>query len=159
MTQDDLTLQAYPLEAMTSSYPVNYNFPDDSTCSEFSFFEDGKQRTLQIGFIPTLIGSNQVLLPVHFFVVASVILKREGRELKVWQAPEIQQGIFIERSLVPNQQVLEIFESRGLDIIGISAQGGDYYDLKRLALQESKKRRLAVEDQWLIGNSRGNPKI
>lgn len=151
--QDDLTLQAYPLEAMTSSYTVNYSFPDDSTCSEFSFFEDGKQRTLQIGFIPTLVGSNQVLLPVHFFVVASVILKREDCELKVWGAPEIQQGIFIERSLVPNQRVLEDFEDMGLDIIGISAQGGDYYDLKRLALQEAKKRRLAVEDQ-LIGQWR-----
>jgi hypothetical protein len=147
--QDDLSLQVYPLEAMTSCYTVGFRFPEDSTCSEFSFFEDGRQRTLQIGFIPTLIGNNQVLVPVHFFVVASVIMKRENRELKVWTDPEIEQGIFIERSLVPDQRILREFDAMGLNVVGISAQGGDYYDLKRLALQEAKNRRLAIEDRLI----------
>ncbi|MEW6125887.1 MAG: hypothetical protein AB1757_02390 [Acidobacteriota bacterium] len=147
--QDDLSFQAYPLESMESCYRVNFNYPEDSTCSEFSFFEDGKQRTVQIGFIPTIIGNNQVLLPVHFFVVASVILRRENHELKVWNRPEIEQGIFVERSLVPDQQRLQEFERMGLNVVGIPAQGGDYYDLKRRALQEAKKRRLEIEDRLI----------
>lgn len=158
--QDDLSLQAIPLEATYNCYPVNFNFPADSLCSEFSFFEDGRQRTVQIGFIPTTIGNNQVLVPVHFFIVAAVVMKREDCKLKVWSAPRIEQGIFIERSLVPNQRILEGFERAGLNIVHISAQGGDYYDLKRRTLQEAKKRRLEVEDaliaEWRQSNDAEN---
>ncbi len=147
--QDDLTHQAYPLEPMTSCYRVEYEFPNDSICSEFSYFEDGRQRTVQIGFIPARIGTHQILIPVHFFIVAAVILKREQRSLNVWNEPEIQRGVFIEKSLVPNQAILREFESLGLTVVDTQGQGGDYYDLRRRALQEAKKRRLYVEDKLI----------
>jgi hypothetical protein len=147
--QDDLSIQAYPLESTTSCYPVTYRFPEDSTCSEFSFFEDGRQRTIQIGFIPVEIGNNHVLIPVHFFVISAVILKREERELKVWGHAEIQTGIFIEKSLVPNQSVLDEFENMGLKVIDTQGQGGDYYDLRRRALRKAKALRLDLEDKLI----------
>jgi hypothetical protein len=50
--QDDLSLQAHALESMERSYQVAYRFPEDARRSEFRFFEDGRQRTVQIGFIP-----------------------------------------------------------------------------------------------------------
>jgi hypothetical protein len=93
--QYDLSVQAYPLESITSCYRVNYQFPKDSNCSKLSFFEDGRQRTVQIGYIPARYGSKHVLIPVHYFVVAVVILKRNERELKIWREPEIQSGILI----------------------------------------------------------------
>lgn len=151
--QDDLSFQALPLEPMTTCYRVNYTFPDDSACSGFSFFEDGKQRTIQIGFIPAQSGNHHILIPVHFFSVSAVILQRKEAELKLWDTPEVQQGLFVEKSLVPDQQILHQFEDVGLNIVNISGEGGDYDDLRRRALQEAKKRRLEVETR-LIGRWR-----
>lgn len=147
--QDDLSVRAVPLESMESVYQVPFAFPADSKCSEFSFFEDGKQRTIQIGYIPTQIGPTQVLIPVHFFVVAAAILKREEGELKVWDAPEVQKGILVERSLVPDQTLLAEFEESGLIVVDTKGTGGDYYDLRRRALREAKSRRLAAENQLI----------
>jgi hypothetical protein len=151
--QDDLSVRAYALESTTSCYRVNYEFPEDSSCSELSYFEDGRQKTVQIGFIPAQIGSNRVMIPVHFFVVSAVILKKEGRELKLWDQADIQQGIIVEKSLVPQQSILEEFENSGLRVVGTQAQGADYYDLKRLALEKAKDLRLAAENR-LIGRWR-----
>jgi hypothetical protein len=147
--QDDLSLSAYPIEDMVTTYRVPYVFLDDSICSEFSFFEDGRQRTVQIGFIPVTIGSQMVVIPVHFFVVAAVILQRQDRELKVWGSPEMQTGVFVEKSLVPDQSVLMQFEAAGLSVIGTDATGGDYYNLRQAALREAKKRRLLAEDRLI----------
>lgn len=147
--QHDSSIQAYALEPMISCYPVEFTFPKDSSCSEFSFFEDGKQRTIQIGFIQGEYGDTHVLVPVHYFVVAAVILKRENRELKVWRRPKISQGVFVESSLVPNQHLLGIFEEGGLAVVSTNAQGADYYNLRRSALQEAKRRRLFLETELI----------
>lgn len=145
--QDDLTLQVVQLESMDSTYQVSYSYPDDSDCSEFRFFEDGKQRTVQIGHIPSQIGNNRILIPVHFYVVGAVILERVDKKLELWHEPEICQGIFVERSFVPDQSVLNEFERMGLVVTDTAApQGADYYDLRRRALQEAKKLRLNLED-------------
>ena len=128
--------------------------------SEFQFFEDGRQRTIQIGYIRATYGATLVLIPVHYFVVASVILHRIGRELTVWREPIVDQGIFVPRSLVPNQSVHEHFVEAGLTIVDTESQGGhpgDYYDMRRRALRLAKERRLAVE-QELIGQWRREPR-
>jgi len=154
-TQEDLTLQAYALEPTVQCYQVDYKYPEDTNCSEFSFFEDGRQRTLHIGVIPQKYGRHNVLIPVHYFVVAAVILKRENKELKVWQEAEIKQGILVERSLIPDQNILSEFEESGLKIITTDGEGGDYYTLRNRALQKAKGLRLEVEDT-LIGRWRTN---
>ncbi len=155
--QDDLTLQAEPLESMNSVYDVPYDCAKDSNCSEFRFFEDGRQRTIQIGYIRATYPDNLVLIPVHFFIVAAVVLIREDRKLALWRGPLIRQGIFVAKSLVPNQSVLEEFEKSGLSVIDTeSSEGGtpaDYYDMRRRALRRAKDLRLAVE-QELIGQWR-----
>lgn len=143
--QEDSSLKAYPLESMDSTYKVDFNFPEDSLCSEFAFFEDGKQRTIQIGFIPVEYGSNQVLIPVHYFVISAVILQREGRDLKLWKQAQIREGVFVEKSLIPSQTVFDEFIKEGLDIVDIHGQGGDYYALRKKTLQEAKKMRLKLE--------------
>lgn len=143
--QDDMSYQAYPLESMESCYRVNFNFPEDSLCSEFGFFEDGKQRTIQIGYIPVEYGDSHVLIPVHYFVVSSVILQRNSQELKVWQSAKVKEGVFVEKSLIPNQKLFDDFIEQGLEIIDIHAQGGDYYALRKKTLQEAKKLRLQLE--------------
>src|SRR6266498_4544384 len=112
--QEDSSLKAYPLESMDSTYRVNFTFPQHSLCSEFAFFEDGKQRTIQIGFIPIEYGNNQVLIPVHYFVISAVILQREGHELKLWKQAQIREGVFVEKSLIPNQAIFEEFIKAGL---------------------------------------------
>lgn len=152
--QDDLSYQAYPLESMDNIYRVPFEFPNDSVCSEFSFFEDGRQRTVQIGYIPATYGTTHVLIPVHYFVIASVILQRDGRELKLWKTAKVRQGIFVEKSLVPDQTELERFTQEGLDVVDIHTQGGDYYALRKRTLQEAKRIRLELEtrliEEWRI---------
>jgi len=159
-TQDDLTLQAEPLESTNSAYDVPYNYPKDSNCSEFRFFEDGRQRTIQIGYIRATYPDNLILIPVHFFVVAAVILERQDRKLTLWKGPLIKQGIFVPKSLVPNQSVLDEFEKSGLEVVDTeSGDGGapaDYYDMRRRALRRAKDLRLSVE-QELIGAWRADP--
>jgi hypothetical protein len=145
-TQDDLSVRVTPLEDMSDCYPVPYDAEADSATSEFAYFEDGRQRTVQVGFIPVHVGTHLAMVPVHFYVVAAVILRRDGRDLQVWGSPELQSGIMIDRSLVPNQEELDRFTRDGLEIVNIDGEGGDYYDLRRRALQEAKNRRLNVED-------------
>lgn len=153
--QDDMSLSAEPLESTSVVYDVPYDEHADSDCSEFRFFEDGRQRTIQIGHIRITFGTNLVVIPVHFFIIGAAILERKARRLKVWKAPLIEQGIFVARSLVPNQSLLEEFEKAGLKVIDSeSHEGGpsDYYDMRRRALHKAKDRRLAVEQdlisQW-----------
>jgi hypothetical protein len=143
--QDDLSYQAYPLESMDSCYRVDFTFPEDTLCSKFEFFEDGKQRTVQIGYIPVEYENSHVLIPVHYFIVSAVILQRKDRELKLWRQAKIREGVFIEKSLIPNPDIFEKFNKDGLDIVDIHAQGGDYYALRKKTLQEAKKIRLELE--------------
>jgi hypothetical protein len=158
--QDDLTLQAEPLESMNSVYDVPYDCSRDSNCSEFRFFEDGRQRTIQIGYIRATYPDNLVLIPIHFFIVAAVILERQDRKLRLWRGPLMKQGIFLAKSLIPNQSVLKEFENSGLSVVDTeSGEGGapaDYYDMRRRALRRAKDLRLSVE-QELIGQWRQDP--
>jgi hypothetical protein len=147
--QDDLSWQAYPLEPTISCYKVDYVYPGDSDYSEFSFFEDGKQRTIHIGVIPVTYGNHNALIPVHYFVVAAVILKREDKQLKLWQQALIRQGILVEKSLIPNQRLLEEFEKAGLTVVDTDTQGGDYYRLRSRALQRAKTHRLDIENELI----------
>ena len=149
--QDDLSIQTYPLEATEHCYPVDFKFPADSMSSEFRFFEDGKQRTVQIGFIPVKYGDLNVLIPVHYLVVAAVILMREDRQLKVWDSPAVEEGILVEKSLVPDQSVLDEFTNKGLTVLdsSVGEGGGDYYSLKSRALRKAKDRRLNLENQLI----------
>jgi hypothetical protein len=154
--QDDLTLHATPLESMETLYDVPYKYPEDSDCSEFRFFEDGRQRTIQIGYLRATHGPHLVLIPVHFFVVAAVILERENRKLRLWKGPLVEQGLLVAKSLVPDQTVLDDFVAAGLTIVDTESQGkspGDYYEMRNHALRRAKERRLAVE-QDLIGQWR-----
>jgi hypothetical protein len=151
--QDDLTLQAYALEPTVTCYEVDYEYPEDTDHSEFSFFQDGKQRTIHIGFIPAKYGSHHALIPVHYFVVAAVILRRSNQRLKVWTDPTLQQGVLIEKSLVPDQSLLQEYENAGLLVVDTECEGGDYYRLRNHALQKAKSLRLSVEDE-LIGEWR-----
>lgn len=148
-SQDDMSLAAHPLEPTTTCYQVGYKYPEDTDCSEFSFFQDGRQRTVPIGFIPATYGSEKIMIPVHYFVVAAVILKRSGRRLALWSQPEIRQGILVEKSLVPDQYELNQFEHSGLVIETTDALGGDYYSLRSRALQRCKELRLQVEDRLI----------
>jgi hypothetical protein len=147
--QDDLSLQAYALEPTTNCYAVDYTFPDDSEHTEFHFFEDGKQKTVQIGYIPTEVGGHKIILPVHYFIVAAVILERRDKDLSLWNSPVIQEGILIEKSLIPDQAILTNFEAAGLKVIDTETNGADYYALKKKALRKSKDLRLQTEEQLI----------
>ena len=154
-TQDDLTLHAEPLESVEQAYAVPYSYPEESDHSDFRFFEDGRQRTVQVGYLQATFGTMSVLVPVHYYVVASVILQRVDRKLTLWKEPIVDQGILVPRSLIPNQSVLAEFVDAGLTVVDTEPQGGnpgDYYDMRRRALRLAKDRRLAVEQhlitQW-----------
>lgn len=150
--QDDLTHHTYPLESTEACYKVHYKYPDDAEKTEFAFFEDGRQRTVQIGHIPTAYGvheSKLVIIPVHYFVVAAVILKRENNQLNLWGKPEIQEGILVAKSLVPEQSILNELENSGLTVVDTEALGQDYYDLRRRALQKAKDQRLEAENKLI----------
>ncbi len=148
-SQDDLSLQAYALESTETTYQVPYNYPGDASSSEFAFFEDGRQRTVLIGHIRAVFGKQEVLIPVHYFVVGAVILQRKGRSLEVWDRPLVRQGILVQKSLVPDQQRLANFERIGLTVEDVDAEGGDYYVLRSRAYQTAKRLRLQVEDELI----------
>lgn len=155
--QDDQSIQVNPLEPLSTFPDIGYTYPDDCGHSEFNFFEDGRQRTIHIGFIKAEFGEHTVLIPVHFVVVAAVILHRKERELSLWDQPQIRQGILVQKSLVPNAQLLDEFENSGLEIIDTESQGGDYYVLRNRALQKAKSMRLVVENElirrWRTSNA------
>lgn len=144
--QNDLSLQVYNLEPATSCYRVPYQYPEDADSTEFAFFEDGRQKTVQIGHIPIQYNNHFVIIPVHYFIVAAVILCRDQRRLKLWDVPQIREGILVERSLIPDQRVLSEFEESGLLIVDTEAQGADYYELRKRALRKATMQRRLLED-------------
>lgn len=149
--QHDQSVQAYPLEA-TEPQRVPFDYAHDTASSEFCFFEDGRQRTLQIGHIPTVYGANVVMIPVHYFVVAAVILERHERRLRVWEGVAKRQGVLVAKSLVPKQGALSEFMEAGLEVVdteGGSGGSSDYYDMRRRALREAKTLRLDVEQNLI----------
>jgi hypothetical protein len=97
-------------------------------------------------------GDVLALVPVHFFVIGSAILERSDRKLTLWDKPLIKQGIFVARSLVPDQTVLEDFEKSGLEIVNTESNHGppaDYYEMRRRALRRAKERRLDIEQELI----------
>jgi len=151
-SQHDQSLSVDPLEPTEKPYDVPYDEHADSACSEFRFFEDGRQRTVQIGYLKADYGEVLALIPVHFFVIGSAILERIDRKLTLWDQPLIKQGIFVARSLVPDQTLLEEFEREGLEIVDTESGHGppaDYYEMRRRALRRAKERRLDVEQELI----------
>ena len=154
--QDDLSLQAVLVEPKETGR-VPFDYPSDAGESEFRFFQDGRQQTIQIGHIPVQYsGDRQLLIPVHYVVVAAAILKRENRHLTLWRDPAIREGILVAKELVPRQHVLKGFEHRGLTVIDTSSTDSDYHSLRRRALHQAKNERLAVEQhlirEWRCSN-------
>ena len=147
--QDDLSLKAVLVEPMDPTR-VPFDYPSDAGESEFRFFQDGRQQTIQIGHIPVEDSADrQLLIPVHYVVVAAAILERENRRLKLWRDPVIKEGILVAKELIPHQHILTGFEQRGLFVIDTSSTDSDYHTLRRRALHKAKDERLAVE-QYLI---------
>ena len=146
---DDISVSVTPLEATDRTYAVPFHPANDSASTEFQFFEDGKQRTVHIGYIPVDMGTHRALVPIHFFCVAAVILMREGSSMRVWRQPDIKTGILVERSLLPDQELLGEFEAGGLQVVDTRGQGGDYYELRRRALNEAKDLRLQTENDLI----------
>lgn len=147
--QDDLSLRAYPIESAERCYEVDYSYPEDCEKSEFSFFEDGRQRTVLIGFLRNVSEAYVALVPVHYFIVSAVILERKNKYLELWREPLLRQGIITQKSLIPDQGVLHQFEDNGLLIVDSHGQGGNYQDLRESALEQGKKMRLAIEDDLI----------
>jgi hypothetical protein len=152
---DDLTLRAVNIEATNRTYSVPYEYPDDSSVSEFRFFQDGRQRTIQIGHVPAYHGQHFLIIPVHYFVVAAAILERRDRRLEVWRAPELVHGVFVPRGLLPQPGLIEQYERQGLRVVDTDSGpvgSNDYYAFRSRALQEAKKLRLEAEQtlirQW-----------
>ncbi len=147
--QDDLSLQAVLVESKQVSR-IPFDYPADASESEFRFFEDGRQQTIQIGHIPVeFSGDHRLLIPVHYFVVAAAILERKNRRLALWGSPIIREGILVAKDLVPDQRVLKRIEDTGLNVIDTNPIESDYYRLRRRALNRAKDERLTVE-QHLI---------
>ena len=90
------------------------------------------------------------IIPVHYVVVGAAILQRKDRQLTLWDQPEIQSGILVEKSLIPNQHVLSEFENAGLSVIDTETPGGDYYKLRSRALQKAKSLRLEIENNLKV---------
>ena len=153
---EDMKEHAYSLEATRAPFAVPFSDRADGGCSGFRFFEDGRQRTLQIGHIPVNIGGKDIMLPVHYFIVAAVILERVDRQLRVWEGPIIKQGLLVAESLIRDQGKLNRYrEEEGLTVVSTEPTGGsalgsdDYYDLKRRALSTAKDQRLAVAQELI----------
>jgi hypothetical protein len=150
--QHDQSLTVDPLEPTETAFQVPYDEQADSACSEFRFFEDGRQRTVQIGYLKADYGEVLTLIPVHFFVIGAAILERVDRKLTLWDQPLIKQGIFVARSLVPDQAALDNFEQTGLEIVDTESSHGppaDYYEMRRRALRRAKERRLDIEQELI----------
>lgn len=142
--QDDLTVQVYPIESMDNLPRVDVATRTGE--EDLQFFEDGRQRTIQIGYVPSATGDVNLLIPVHYVVVGAAILRRVKQALEVWGAPIVSQGLIVERSLLPNQGAIAPLEAAGLTIHDSGGPGGDYYELRRRALRKSKDLRLKVEN-------------
>jgi len=127
---------------------IEYDPQKDSSFSGLNFFEDGTQRTLLIGYILY----QQFHIPVHFSIISSVILKREDRKLTVWDQPLIKKFLIVPKQFVANQEAFDLLPS-DVTISDIKTETPDYYEIKRLAVQESKKERIKCEEdlieKWL----------
>lgn len=147
-------------ESEDTKYPVN-----KAVSSEFNFFQDGQQRTLQIGTIP-IITRDKVkrILPISYFTVASVILKRTNKNLSVFDKAFVKSGLILEKSLISSPEILTRLDNSKIAIEDTSSntptntdEPNDYYSLKRKALRRAKTLRLKTEVELLNNWNEQNP--
>lgn len=154
-------------EIETSGSTFNIDFDDVIDKSEFGFFEDGKQRTIQIAYLSIPVENEIRIVPVHYYAVGVVILKRINKKLSIWGKPLIETGIVIHKNAIIEKDKIKQIEGLGLNILDTSSYEdkeetiSDYYQLKRWALEIVKKRRIDKEqdliDQWI--KQEGNTKF
>lgn len=147
-------------ESKDTRYPIN-----KAVSSEFNFFQDGQQRTLQIGTIPIPAPNEATrILPISYFTVASAILKRTNKNLSVFDKPIIKSGLMLEKSLITSPDILARLEDSKITIEDTSStqsavrdESNDYYSLKRKALRRAKTLRLHTEVELLNHWNEQNP--
>lgn len=131
--------RAKPLEPVNQCYRV-----EGKETSQFKFFADSKQKTIEIGSVSVQKGGASILVPVHFMAVAAVILKREGRRLFLWDKPIVRTGILVDKQMLPRRSFQE-----GIDIYDTGVGGGDYYKLKKEAMNESLRQKIKIVDELI----------
>lgn len=124
--------------------PIPYNPQQDSSFSKLSYFQDGTQRTLLVGHILY----QNFHIPVHFSTVSSVILKRENRKLTVWDQPLIKKFLIVPKQFVIKQEAFALLPD-DVTVVDIPTEAPDYYEIKRLAVQVSKKERVKCEEELI----------
>jgi hypothetical protein len=128
----------------THAIHIDYNPRRDSPISKLTYFQDGVQRTLLVGHILY----QNFHIPVHFSIVAAVILKRKNRKLTVWDKPLIKKSLIIPKQFVSDQDAFNLMPT-DVTIVDIPTESPDYYEIKRLAFQASKTERLKCEEELI----------
>lgn len=134
----------FPIErAETKKLP--YDIGSRSGESGFGFFEDGKQRTLLMGHIRW----GEYHIPVHYACVGAVILRRTNGQLTISQQvqdnPSVKQLVIFPAEYLVRADALDDLPSH-FEFVNIAeVEQPSYYDLRRRAVREAKKARLACE--------------
>jgi hypothetical protein len=150
---DEVDNRTFDIEPTGTVYNNKINEATDT--SEFSFFEDAKQRTIQIGFIPAKDSGIIKIIPIHYYAIGAVILKRTNRKLSLWNKPALETGVVIHKKTISDKAKINQLELLGVNVIDTSTYdtndtgSTDYYTLKRWALEAVKKRKQKTEQELI----------
>ena len=150
---DKVDNRTFEIEPLGSVYKTEVDVSSGS--SEFSFFEDGRQRTIQIGFIPVKHGGATKIIPVHYYSIGAVILKRINKKLSIWNSPILESGIVIHNIAIPDKSKIDQLRQLGVNVLDTSNYENnsngqyDYYILKKWALEAVKKKKQKLEQELI----------
>lgn len=152
--KDDETQDQKRVYYLTGESSATKELVGNTTASEFAFFQDGSQRTLQVGTIQVRFGETIRIIPVMYFTVATVILKRTNKNLSVFSTAMSRSGLLLEKKLITDAEIVAKLENSRIHIEDTSSiqtldGSDDYYALKRKSLIKAKSLRLEIEEQLL----------
>lgn len=117
------------------------NVAHDGT-TEFSFFEDGIQRTLYVAHLIV----NGFHIPVHYCTVAAVILQRTDRHFHLVEGLfSKREMLLVSRANVPNPASLDRLAGAGVEIVDTEKATRNFNELCRSAQYRAKDERLDIE--------------
>jgi hypothetical protein len=159
--EGDHERNTFEIEALGSIYKTSID--NDDSESQFNFFEDGKQRTIQIAYLTIVKEGKTVIIPIHYYAIAAVILKRVKKKLSLYCPPSLETGIVLHKKVIQDSERINQISKSGLKVLDtsdyetIQEESNNYYSLKLWALEAVKKRRLEIEqsliEKWRLADN------
>lgn len=128
--------------------PVEQDPPDTDLLTftagsdvNFAFFARTMQRTQLIGHFV----HKGIEVPMHYSITGAIILHRENRKMRVWDAPKLSYSVLVPFNFLGRRDVLDKYATdSGIQIVDTGGDRPEYTQLRINAVHKSRELTLSM---------------